>query len=275
MITAVSSACSREQAEPSWIGELGYSPAEVAPLHIGLYGYPFVDLAINGSLHRLALDTGNMTGLLLSPEVAKTLNLPAIDTSRQFDSAGKVVATADVFHIETLEAFGSVWHDQKAHEFELTGVSGLIGPKYLLGGRFTLDYLGGMMAVSGTPTPGISSAIALPMIRSPDHEALILVGGWVNSEWTTVEIDTGKSRTVVDTAMVQKLAMPETPDGFRVDDIRLGSFRYSASSAKEKSFAGISHGLEVPIGLGVGSDILSKVILTVDYRAGVVLLLPR
>ena len=87
-----------------------------------------------------------------------------------------------------------------------------------------------------------------------------------------VEIDTGKSRTVVDPTLISDLDLPRTEDGVQIDEIRIGMHRFSASSAKKKSFKGISRGLEVPIGIGVGSDILSRLIVTVDYRQRALLL---
>jgi ABC-type branched-subunit amino acid transport system substrate-binding protein len=60
--------------------------------------------------------------------------------------------------------------------------------------------------------------------------------------------------------------------GYRIDEIRIGQIHFSAPSAKEKSFKGISEGLEQAIGLGIGSDLLARVLLTVDYLAGMVVL---
>ena len=257
---------------PTWVSELGYHADELAPLNVGPYGYPYLEVVINRSRFEFALDTGNMSGLLISPEVAAECGLQPVDSSTHYDSAGNIVAVREVFEIDELVAFGSTWGQQVAHEYSLAGVPGLIGPRFLIGRRFTLDYRAGLMAVSNSPLPKASTAAVLEMIRSPEHEALILVKGLVNGRTTVVEIDTGKSRTVVDPALISDLDLPRTEDGYRIDKIRIGDHRFSAQSAKRKSFKGISRGLEVPIGIGIGSDILSRLIVTADYRTRVILL---
>jgi hypothetical protein len=195
-----------------------------------------------------------------------------VDSSTHYDSDGKVAATRDVFAIGELGAFGKTWRDQFAHEYDHAKIPALIGPMYLLGRRFTLDYRVGLMAISESALPKIAGGTLLPMILSPDHEPLILVEGTVNGTATSVELDTGKSRTVVDPELISRMNLPDAPNGYRIDEIRLGQYRFSAPSAKKKGFTGISHGLEVPIGIGIGSDILSRMIVTVDYRERVVLL---
>lgn len=257
---------------PAWVSELGYHADELTPITVGPYGFPYLEVVINDSRFEFAFDTGNMSGLLISPQVVAECGLQPVDNSTHYDSAGNIVAVREVFEIHQLVAFGSTWRQQVAHEYSLAGVSGLIGPRFLLGRRFTLDYGAGLMAVSTSHLPETSNATVLEMITSPEHQALILVEGQVNGRNTTVEIDTGKSRTVVDPALISDLDLPETEDGFRIDEIRIGDYRFSAPSAKRKSFKGISRGLEVPIGIGIGSDILSRLIVTADYRTRVILL---
>ena len=60
-------------------------------------------------------------------------------------------------------------------------VNALIGPCYVLGKRFTLDYKRKLIAVSGTPLPQKTKR-QLPMIVSPQHPGLILVHGLVNGQ---------------------------------------------------------------------------------------------
>jgi predicted aspartyl protease len=275
IVVALVTLAARNQSNhsiPAWVSDLGYHANELAPLTVGPYGFPYLEVVINDSHFEFAFDTGNMSGLLISPQVAAECGLQPVDTSTHYDSAGNTVAVKEVFEIHELVAFGSTWGQQVAHEYSLAGVPGLIGPRFLIGRRFTLDYRAGLMAVSNSPLPKASTAAVLELIRSPEHEALILVKGLVNGRATVVEIDTGKSRTVVDPTLISDLDLPRTEDGVQIDEIRIGMHRFSASSAKKKSFKGISRGLEVPIGIGVGSDILSRLIVTVDYRQRALLL---
>jgi ABC-type branched-subunit amino acid transport system substrate-binding protein/predicted aspartyl protease len=257
---------------PPWVRQLGYQPGELLEIEVGEYGYPYVSVAVNGRQIKLAIDTGNMTGLLLSPQAATELGLKTIGSSHHYDSAGKVIGSPDVYEVETLDAFGQVWTGEVAHAHELSTLAGLIGPKYLLERRFTIDYQRRLMAVTGSQLGKVEETVILPMIRSPKHEGLILVAGQVNGRQVVIELDTGKSRTVVDTEIVRSLQLPAAKNGYRIDEIRLGQLVFKAPSAKEKSFKGISKGLEKAIGLGIGSDLLAQVVLTVDYRAGMVVL---
>jgi hypothetical protein len=40
------------------------------PVRVGDFGYPYIAVAVNGERYDFAFDTGNMSGLLISPEVA-------------------------------------------------------------------------------------------------------------------------------------------------------------------------------------------------------------
>ena len=164
---------------------------------------------------------------------------------------------------------GRDWADGHAEEDWRRDLDGLFGPRYLLGGRFTLDYGRRRIAVSASPLPGPIDD-ALPMIDVPEHEGLIVVRGAVNGMPALLEIDTGKSRTTVDEDLAAEIGLPAVERGYRIDEVRIGRRSFSVTSAKGVSFRGLSSGLPEPIRLGVGSDILSQVVLTVDYPGRVV-----
>ncbi|MFQ5605487.1 MAG: hypothetical protein ACE5HS_19635 [bacterium] len=265
--------CNQPHSESEWLQRFHYQSGEVFPVEIGDFGYPYVSVKINSAAVNLVWDTGNMSELTLSRELADRWQLPVTGESKSYDSAGNVIGTFRTFRIDSLFVFHKKWQNVRAREFTNPKLNGLFGPRFVLGKRFTLDYRNKLLAVSSSPIPPPNSMEnALLMVRSPEFAGLILVYGFVNRKKVLMEIDTGKSRTVVHPALAETLQLQSAANGFQIEEIRLGDFRFTVASAKVKSFQGISKGLPQPIQLGLGSDILSKFVLTVDYPQNIVLL---
>ncbi len=107
---------------------------------------------------------------------------------------------------------------------------------------------------------------ALRLFWQDRHAGMIVVSGAVNGREVLIQVVTGKSRTCVARELAEALHLPKSSDGYRIDEVRLGAFPFSVTSAREKeSFRGISQELSRLIQLGIGSDILSQVVMTVDY----------
>jgi len=94
---------------------------------------------------------------------------------------------------------------------------------------------------------------------------MLVVRGAVNGEPVLIQLDTGKSRTCVDPAFAARLGLPPAPDGVSIRELSLGGVSFLVSSAKRVSFSGISQDLPEPIAVGIGSDVLARLLLTVDY----------
>ena len=264
--------CAFQATEPvlSWQKALGYRASELYPISIGKYGYPYVTVAANGQKLNLVWDTGNMSGLVLNTDITARMKLPIVGESKSYDSSGAMIGTRRAFNVHELGAFGKIWTDVRAYEINTSDIDGLLGPRFLLGQRFTLDYLNKVMAVSDTPLPkGVEASGVLPLIQSPELKGMILVRGAVNGRQVLMQIDTGKSRTCVDPRLVVSDKLPESGNGYRLSEVKIGPYSFSVPSAKQVDFKGLSEGLPEPILLGVGSDILSQVVLTVDYSGQV------
>ena len=265
--------CRRYQKIVDWQKELEYESSEIFPIKVGKYGYPYVQVIINGQELEMAFDTGNMSGLLVAPETAKQLSLSSIGESKHYDSSGETIGTSRVFIVPELVVFGKVWAEEQAHEHAGSGLVGLIGPRYVYGKRFTIDYKNEVIAVSESPSSRIEQEnITFPLVRSKDHIGMIVIRGEVNGYPVLIQIDTGKSRTCVDPVLVEKMNLPEVTRGYRIDEIQLGPYSFMVTSAKKVSFRGISGDLPEPILIGMGSDILSQVILSVDYLRQIVMI---
>ncbi|MCP4662671.1 MAG: hypothetical protein GY856_45330 [bacterium] len=259
---------------PSWCKTLGYGPNEIHRVRTGKFGYAYVRVLVNGREVELPFDTGNMTGLGVSPEIAERSRLEEAGETTHYHASGQVAGSYKVFKVREFVAFGRTWNDQLADEEWRPGLDGLLGPRYVNGGRFTLDAERGILAVSSSPFPDEAPGTRIPMVRSPapDLEELILIPGSVNGVEVLVELDTGKSRCVVDPELAKSLHLPEARNGYRFDEIRLGPFTFSVPSAKESNLRGISEGLSRPVLVGVGIDLLSQLLFSVDYSQRIVIL---
>lgn len=259
---------------PPWATSLDYQPHEIVDISIGRYGYPYFTIEINDHPVEVFLDTGNMTGLFLSKHTIDMLALPVLRETTRRDSNGKAIGTTPVYAAEAVAAFGGRWAEVEVIQRDVPGANGAIGPAYLLGKRFTLDYTRERLAVSTRSLETLPpDAVVLEMLPVEGLEGMIVVEGSLAGEKVLIQIDTGKSRCCIDPEFGARTGLPKSQGGFRVEDLRLGSFTFSASSAKPVGFRGISRGLDRSITIGMGSDMLKDVLMTVDYHRGVVMLM--
>ena len=260
------------QTMPEWVSELGYKKNEVFPITVK-YGFPMVIVQINGKPLELMFDTGNTEGLSLSTDNAASLGLSSIGTTGDYDTNGALLGQVNNYRVSSVAVFGATWSDVKAYELK-SDLPGLLGPSYLRDKRFTLDYVNKLLAVSGSDLPKSLARDSVPMLKS-DFEGMIVVRGQVNGRATLIQIDTGKSRTCVDKKLIAELSLPQNENGAQIAQVQIAGVTLTPTRAKEVDFSGISGSLPEPILLGIGSDSLKGVVMTVDYRGGVVLLQPQ
>ena len=258
------------EALPDWVETLGYRSSEVLALGIDRFGCPTVGATINGVTTDLVFDTGNMSGMSLGPRVARKASLQKLRETTAYDSAGAAVGKFNTYLARDVVVLNRTWREQEVHELGDDRLPGLLGPKYVLGQRFTLDYPRRLLALSSAPAPPLEpETTALPLIAVGDLDGMLVVAGRVGDREVFVQIDTGKSRTCVDPALARALSLSRRNEGrnqgYAVDGIQLGRMSFDVPNAKAVSFVGISAGLPKPIEVAIGSDILSQVIFTVDY----------
>ena len=257
------------QSETQWWEQLGYGSEALHPIRIGEYGYPFVEVSLQGDTIWLPYDTGNMVGVTVSSELFSELELPCSSKWNQLNSGGQVVSSGCRADGVTLEWLGQAQDSVSVFEFFHERLLGLVGPGSLPGSRFALDYATGTFAVDYGLTPSLVEGFtALPLVVSPRHPRLILVRGQVEGREVLMEIDTGKSRTTIDRTLVRLLGLEEGQRGVALESVQLGSREWSVEAARVVDTSGISEGLPSGIGLGVGSDVLSGFVFAVDYEAG-------
>lgn len=250
-----------------WAQKHGYNPDEVYHIIIGDYGFPYIEGYINDNSILFAIDTGNLVGTMISQVKAKDLNLKQIDKWRLIDSAGSIVGEYDIYKVDSLKLFDTTFNNKKVYMMKDNTLEGSIGVDSLLDkSKITFDYRNGFLGISKS-SQGLSleSDLELPLVWNDRYKGLLVVEGHVNGVKTLIQIDTGKSRTCVDERLVKKLNLPSNRGGYEINEIKLGPYIFSIKNAKKTSFSGISKGYPEPIMLGIGSDIISQIILTIDY----------
>jgi hypothetical protein len=255
--------------QPAWVAALGYRPDEVAAVRRGHLGMPFLPVAVGDSTVWLLFDTGNTVGLTLSTPLLDRLGLPEEGHWDRRDGAGRVIGTYRRARAPVVRVLGRTRTGVEVFESPDTAIAGLVGPDALPGSRFTLDYRSGSLAVTDSPLRESPAGFAaLPLTRSARLPRLILAMGRVNGRPVLIEFDTGASRCNVDPALVRELALPVSGHGVRIDSLAIGPLVFAIPSARVNPKAGIDPTLDPGIMLAVGSDVLSQMILTVDYGTG-------
>lgn len=261
--------CRSLEREPGWIEAFGYAPEEVVPIEIGSYRYPYVPVTVAGDSLMLVFDTGNMVGISVSSELFDRLGLRSDGSWTSLSSAGEVRGTYRFADGVSVARVGEEQRLTRVYESGFHDVAGLFGPGDLGGHRFTVDYGSRSLAVSTEGGPEVVPGFqAIPLVRSDRHPKLILVRGTIEGHPVLIQLDTGKSRTVVDPDLAVELGLARAPQGFAIRSLTIGNLEFRIRSAKEVDLTALDAELPERILVGVGSDILSRFAWTVDYDAG-------
>jgi hypothetical protein len=261
--------CGPPPGDRDWERVLGYSAGEIHAIEIGDFGYPYVPVEIGDDTVTLAFDTGNMVGVSVNEELFDRLGLATVETWDRVTSAGEPIATLRIGQSRRVSALGRDLGPVPIYELDDARLPGLLGPRFLTGGRFTLDYVSRRIAVSDAALPDTLPGFrALPLVRSERHPALVLVRGTVEGRGVLMQLDTGKSRTVVNPTLAAELGLERGERGVRIARLGIGDLSFEVPSAKEVDQSALDPELAEPILAGIGSDILSRFVWTVDYRSG-------
>lgn len=270
LVAAVSECMPAAPEGPGWIDAFGYTEAEVHSLKVGDFGFPYVPVRIAGIPLMLPFDTGNMLGLSVSKRLFDQLALTPDGHYSRVNSAGETTAALRVAETDEISVLGRKLDSTRVYEFDHASLRGLVGPTLLEGEHFTLDYRSGKIGVGGGSLPdSVPGFRHIPLVRSRRHPKLILVRGTIEGRKVLIEFDTGKSRTVINPALSSELGLKRGSNGVVINILEIGSLSFEVRSAKEVDQTGIDPSLPEPILAGVGSDVLSRFVWTVDYDASV------
>jgi hypothetical protein len=266
-----------------WSHDLGYGKTRLYPLTLGSSGLPFLEVDVSGIKVALMLDTGTARGFMITnqapsiphrvEESSEELNA---DYSHRGESLGirveKVSVPGEVFK----NAAGSLadWKMYSSEPF-----NGTVGLDFFLDRRLTLDYRSRKVGVTAAPLPEKLDRrryLSIDLVEPPKQQGHILYARTkVNGREGIVYFDTGNNVSFIDPAFTEGLARVERPGKFRIFRKRvpmeLGGHTFILDDLREFEVRR-GTGFDLPVALTLGSDVLSRLIVTIDLRANKLIL---
>jgi hypothetical protein len=233
--------------------------------------FPLVPGKINNKDVNVFFDTGNFFGFQIGPHLVQILKLkPSGQERKNYASDGTYRYSHKGYRVESFTVFRTEFENIEMFEMRDDTFEASVGVGDLTDGRFTLDYKNQLMGISSEPFEKEGMGIEeFPLIGNETLKGMIVIPGHVNGIETLFQIDTGKSRTTIDEGLIARAGLKENNSlfrqGYKVDRIILGGKSFSVECAKVANFQAISEGYPRPILVGIGADILSRIVLTVDY----------
>lgn len=256
-----------------WQERYKYKGKDIYKINIDGEGLPHVDVLVNNRNLDMVFDTGNMKGMIIELDKARQLRLPRIDNWNGIDYEINSVGKFSVFSTNSVIVFSREWDNERIYESRKEYLNGSIGPRYLVGKRFTIDYKNRVLAVADTlGNVEYKNVKLLPLFVNDEYPGMIIVKGKVNGHEVLIQFDTSKSRTRIDPRLISIIGCERTDDGYIIDNIKIGDYEFTVPNAIEKNFKSLDGKYSEPVLLSVGADIISRVVLTVDYGSNQVIL---
>ena len=275
---AVLSAPLESTSASQWSLDLGYKNTDLHPLTLNTLGCPFVDVEIGGVKVSLMFDTGTSRGFVVTNhapafpyqirERQEELNA---DGSHRGESLGIFVKALSVLGQKFNNVSGSLsdWRMFSSEPF-----NGTVGLDFFMDRRVTLDYRARRVATTAAALPeklDPKRYVVVDLVAPPKSQGHILYArARVNRREATVYFDTGYNVSFIDPGFAEGLARIERQGRFKVFrkevPIDLGGQTFALDELREDPI-NRGAGFDPPVALTLGSDILSRLVITIDLRA--------
>jgi hypothetical protein len=151
--------------------------------------------------------------------------------------------------------------------------NGTVGLDFFLNRRLTLDYRSRRVGVTASPLPeklDRKRYLSVGLVEPPKSQGHILYArARVNGREAIVYFDTGYNVSFIDPAFAEGLARVERPGKFKAFcervPMELGGHTFILDDLRE-SRVRRGAGFDLPVALALGSDVLSRFIVTIDIR---------
>lgn len=268
--TILMSGCKRpNEVLLHWQEKYNYKPDQVYSMDVDENGLPHVKVAINDNDLDMIFDTGNMKGMSIGLDKSRKVKLARVDNWDGEDYRGGNIGKYSIFLASKIAVFNESWKDQRIYEeSKYEGYDGSIGPLYISKGRerFTLDYKNKLIGVGYSQGHIDDKNVSiLPIVRNLKYNKMIVVKGKVNGHEVLIQIDTGRTKTCIDARLADKLKLTKTDEGHVIDSILLGSYEFNVPNAEEVDLKALDKNFSEPVLISIGSDVISRMVLTVDY----------
>lgn len=275
---SIRSAALTARSPSQWTHELGYRKADLHPLVISpSTGAPEIGIAIAGVEVSLVLDTGTARGFMITDH-APHLPCTVEGIVEERNADGSPRGQSEDIRVDSMEVLGARYVAVKGtradwRRYSSAPFDGTVGLDFFLERRLTLDYGARQIAVTDAPLPErLDSArcVVLGLLDPPrDQGHLLYVRAVVNGRPAIVYVDTGYSSSWLDPAFCEGLQRVDpqgsSPALRRGVPVELGGHRLVLDDVREQEIRRGS-GLDAPVALVLGSDILSRLVTTIDLR---------
>lgn len=261
-----------------WSQDLGYGEDQLYPLALGSSGCPFAEVDVSGIKVPLMLDTGTAEGFLITNQ-APSIPHRVEGRIEALNPDGSHRGESVRIRVETVSVLGEVFKNVAGElsdwqMFSSEPFNGTVGLDFFLDRRLTLDYRSRRVGVSAAPLPerlDRKRYLSVDLVEPPKGQGHILyVRAKVNGREAIVHFDTGFNVSFIDPAFAEGLARVERPGKFKVFRERvpmeLGGHTFILDDIRESEVRR-GTGFDLPVALDLGSDVLSRFIVTIDLRA--------
>jgi hypothetical protein len=260
-----------------WSQDLGYRETQLYPLTLGASGCPFIEVDVSGIKLPLMLDSGTARGFVITNQ-APSIPHRVEERTEELNADGSHRGESFRIRVETVSVLGEVFKNVAGslsdwQMFSSEPFNGTVGLDLFLDRRLTLDYRSRRVGVSASPLPeklDHKRYLSVDLVEPPESQGHILYArARVNGREAIVYFDTGYNVSFIDPAFAEGLARVERPGKFKVFRERipmeLGGHVFILNDLRESQVRrGTGFGL--PVALALGSDVLSRCIVTIDIR---------
>lgn len=260
-----------------WSQDLVYQRTDLYPLTIVPTGCPFIDVDVSGITISLMLDSGTARGLLItnsSPSIPHRTG----GRSEELNADGSHRGESFRISVETVSVLGKVFKDVSGTlaDWQMYGsepFNGTLGLDFFLDRRLTLDYRSHKVGVTGSPLPQKLDGkryLSVDLVDPPKSQGHILYArARVNGRKAIVYFDTGYNVSFIDPAFAEGLARIQRPGKFKnfreQVPMELGGHTFTLNDLRESPVRR-GTGFDLPVALALGSDVLSRYVVTIDLR---------
>jgi hypothetical protein len=260
-----------------WTRDLGYTTDQQHPLAFGVTECPLVQIDVSGVAVWMMFDTGTSRGFSLTthaPEVPHTVTAH----TEELNADGTHRGESTTIRVDSLTVFGETFRNVQGsladwQMFSSEPFDGALGLDFFRDRRVTLDYAARRIALTTAPLPDsldTNRYLVIDLIAPPPgHGSLLYARARVNGRDALLYLDTGYSVSFIDPAFAGGLGRVERTGHFpnfrEHVPVDLGGKRFLLDELREDPIRRGS-GFDLPVALTLGSDFLSRFVVTVDMR---------
>lgn len=261
-----------------WSQDLGYGETQLYPLTLGSLGIPLVDADVSGIKVPLMLDTGTARGFMITNQ-APSIPHHVEERIEELNPDNSHRGESFRIRVETVSVLGEVFKNVEGdlsdwQMFSSEPFNGTVGLDFFLERRLSLDYRSRRVGVTAAPLPeklDRKRYLSVDLVEPPKRQGHILYArAKVNGREAIVHFDTGYNVSFIDLVFAEGLARVERPGKFKAFRERvpmeLGGHTLILDELRESEVRR-GTGFDLPVALDLGSDVLSRFIVTIDLRA--------